>query len=191
MPASDNPRPAPGFPDRVRALAYARERQAESLGNAASVEGFSWTPRPDHRHMILSDELRPGADRPGPPHLWQEFDRAVQRLGIAMEGTVMYVVAFRYRDLAVVMHKIADVARRDTRRARAAATSAETRSESRSAIPGIARLGLRIRCDRRPPRHSCDQRCARCSWWQHRGSYSCGRGGRRSGRRLFEVRGWW
>jgi hypothetical protein len=38
-----------------------------------------------------------------------QFDRAVQRLGIAMEGQIMYVVAFRYRDLAAVMHKIADL----------------------------------------------------------------------------------
>lgn len=59
--------------------------------------------------MILSHETRPGANRPGPAERWDEFDRAVQRLGIAMEGTVMYVVAFQYRDLAVVMHKIADL----------------------------------------------------------------------------------
>jgi hypothetical protein len=26
-----------------------------------------------------------------------------------MEGRIMYVVAFRYRDLATVMHKIADL----------------------------------------------------------------------------------
>jgi purine-nucleoside phosphorylase len=59
--------------------------------------------------MILSPELRPSANRPGPPELWDQFDRAVQRLGIAMEGQVMYVVAFRYRDLAAVMHEIADL----------------------------------------------------------------------------------
>ncbi len=59
--------------------------------------------------MILSHELRPGASRPGPPKLWQEFDRAVQRLGIAMEGWIMHAVALEYRDLAVVMHEIADL----------------------------------------------------------------------------------
>ena len=59
--------------------------------------------------MALSHELRPGANRPGPANLWEEFDRAVQRLGIAMEGSVMYTVAWQYRDLAVVMHKIADL----------------------------------------------------------------------------------
>jgi excisionase family DNA binding protein len=107
--ASENAPPDPGFPHRVRVLAEACEQQARSLGRAARIEGFGWTPLPDHRHMILSHELRPGANRPGPAKLWDEFDRAVQRLGIAMEGTLMYAVAFQYRDLAVVMHKIADL----------------------------------------------------------------------------------
>lgn len=106
---SDNSPPDPGFPHRVRALAEACERQAKSLSDAARTEGFAWTPLPDHRHMILSHELRPGANRPGPANLWEEFDRAVQRLGMAMEGSVMYVVAFQFRDLAVVMHTIADL----------------------------------------------------------------------------------
>ncbi len=107
--ASDNPPPDPGFAQRVRALADACERQAESFGRAASVQGFSWTPLPDQRHMIISHELRPGANRPGPPELWQEFDRAVARLGISMEGWIMHAVALQYRDLASVMHEIADL----------------------------------------------------------------------------------
>jgi excisionase family DNA binding protein len=107
--ASENAPPDPGFPNRVRALAEACERQARSLAKAGWIQGFAWTPLPGHRHMILSHELRPGANRPGPARLWAEFDRAVQRLGIAMEGNVMYVVAFRYRELAAVMHASADL----------------------------------------------------------------------------------
>ena len=107
--ASENAPPDPGFAHRVRALAEACERQATSLSEAARIEGFAWTPLPDHRDMILSHELRPGANRPGPAKLWDEFDRTVQRLGIAMEGSVMYAVAFQYRELAAVMHKIADL----------------------------------------------------------------------------------
>ncbi|MGZ6588190.1 MAG: helix-turn-helix domain-containing protein [Solirubrobacteraceae bacterium] len=112
--ASENAPPDPGFPHRVRALADACEQQASSLANAARTEGFAWTPLPGRRHMILSHELQAGANRPGTPELWEEFDRAVQRLGIAMEGSVMYVVAFQYRDLAAVMHKIADLLLGDT-----------------------------------------------------------------------------
>ena len=50
----------------------------------------------------------PGANRPGLTNLWDEFDRAGRRLGIAIEGGVMYVVVF-YRGLAVVTPKIADL----------------------------------------------------------------------------------
>jgi excisionase family DNA binding protein len=107
--ASDSPPPDPGFPHRVRSLARACEHQSKALGRAASVRGFSWTPLPDQRDMIISHELRPGANRPGPPKLWQEFDRAVQRLGLAMEGQIMHAVAIQYRDLAAVMHEIADL----------------------------------------------------------------------------------
>jgi hypothetical protein len=56
--------------------------------------------------MVLSCELRPGANRPGPPGLWREFDAAVRRLGRAMEGSFMSVVASAYAELAVVMDQI-------------------------------------------------------------------------------------
>ena len=107
--ASENVPPAPGFADRIRALGTACEQQAQSLAEAGWIKGFAWTPIPGARDMTISAELRPGANRPGPAALWQQFDRAVNRLGVAMEGQIMYVVAFRYRDLAAVMHEIADV----------------------------------------------------------------------------------
>lgn len=107
--ASENAPPDPDFPHRMRALADACEQQASALSRAGATEGFAWTPLADRRYMALSHELRPGGNRPGPPALWAEFDRAVQRLGIAMEGNLMYTVAFQYRDLSAVMHRIADV----------------------------------------------------------------------------------
>jgi excisionase family DNA binding protein len=107
--ASDNPPPDPGFRHRVRALAVAAERRARALGVAASVSGFSWQPQSDQRDLFISYELRPGANRPGPPKLWEEFDRAVERLGIAGEGWIMHAVALAYRDLAAIMHEIADL----------------------------------------------------------------------------------
>ncbi len=58
--------------------------------------------------MAVSHELRPGGNRPGRPELWSEFDRIMQRLGIAMEGQWMYNVAWAYRALADVLHAIAD-----------------------------------------------------------------------------------
>jgi hypothetical protein len=93
--ASENAPPDSGFPYRVRGLAEACEQQAASLLRAAQTAGFEWTPLPDRRHMWISHELRAGANRPGLPALWAEFDRAVQRLGIAMEGRLMYNVAWQ------------------------------------------------------------------------------------------------
>ena len=106
--ASDNAPPDPRFPDRIRNLADACTEQAAWLLRAAQTAGFEWTPIPDRRQMAISHELRPGGNRPGPQQLWVEFDRAVQRLGTAMEGGLMYTVAWQYRDLATVMHAIAD-----------------------------------------------------------------------------------
>ena len=77
---SENAPPDPGFPHRVRALGEACEHQARSLARAGWIDGFGWTPVSERRHMTLSHELRPGANRPGPAKLWDEFDRAVQRL---------------------------------------------------------------------------------------------------------------
>lgn len=106
--ASANPPPAPGFGERVRDLARACEQQAKALEAAAHLSGFVWNPEADARDMVLSYELRPGANRPGPAGLWREFDAAVRRLGRAMEGSFMSVVASAYAELAVVMDQIAD-----------------------------------------------------------------------------------
>jgi excisionase family DNA binding protein len=156
--ASDDPPPDLGFPQRVRSLARACEHEASALGRATSVHGFSWTPLPDHRHMIISHELRPGANRPGPPKLWQEFDRAVQRLGIAMEGRIMHAVALQYpRSRNGHARDRRPAARRDSRDAGTAGMIRRARSETRSAIRGIGRSRLRTTGDRRPPRRCGDQ----------------------------------
>jgi excisionase family DNA binding protein len=119
--ASESPPPDAGFPHRLRALADACERQGTWLLSAAQTLGFEWTPVSDRRDMVVSHELRPGANRPGPSPLWDEFDRRVQRLGIAMAGGWMYHVAWAYRGLAEAMHGISaallaeDPSREDSR----------------------------------------------------------------------------
>jgi excisionase family DNA binding protein len=130
--ASANPPPDPGFGGRVRDLAVACEWQAKALEAAAHVEGFVWTPEPDARDMVLSYELRPGARRPGPRGLWREFDAAVRRLGRAMEGSFMSVVASAYADLAIVMHKIADVLEEDQDRKQRARDATERKASARA-----------------------------------------------------------
>ena len=53
--------------------------------------------------MILSNELRPGGNRPGPEHLWNSFDLTVDRLALAMEGNVSSMVCIEYMELGLVL----------------------------------------------------------------------------------------
>jgi hypothetical protein len=49
-----------------------------------------------------------GANRPGPPHAWAAFDRAVDELAVARAGTNMRTVAVQTDHLAGMLHAIAD-----------------------------------------------------------------------------------
>jgi excisionase family DNA binding protein len=106
LDASENAPPDPGFVDRLRAIAEAAERQRDALDRAQEIPGFTWKPIPDAEDMILSNELRPGANRPGPELLWESFDLTVDRLALAMEGNYASLVYDEYRELAWVLRKI-------------------------------------------------------------------------------------
>jgi excisionase family DNA binding protein len=106
LDASENAPPDPGFIGRLRAIAEAAERQTEALGRARLIPGFNWKPVPDAENMILSNELRPGANRPGPEHLWDSFDFTVDRLALAMEGNDASLVHIVYLELAMVLRDI-------------------------------------------------------------------------------------
>jgi hypothetical protein len=82
--ASENAPPDPDFPHRVRVLAHGFMRQGEALSRAANTDGITWIPAPrPARQRPISHELRPGGNRPGPPHLWEAFDRAVDEVAEA------------------------------------------------------------------------------------------------------------
>ena len=106
LEASENAPPDPGFINRLRAIAAAAERQHEALEHAAGIPGYSWKPVPDAEDMILSNELRPGGNRPGPDRLWDFFDFTVDRLALAMEGNVASMVSIEYMELGLVLRKI-------------------------------------------------------------------------------------
>ena len=108
LETSENAPPDPGFVRRLRTIAKAAERQAEALDRAGSIPGFIWKPVPDTENMILSHELRPGGNRPGPPRLWASFDLTVDRLALAMEGNLSSLVEDEYRELYRVLQEIAD-----------------------------------------------------------------------------------
>jgi hypothetical protein len=106
--ASENAPPDPDFASRLHALARAAESQSEALARAGATSRMSWKPIQDGRDVTISHELRRDGNRPGPPSLWAEFDRCVQRLGLAMEGRDMTIIASRYHDLAVVLQSLTD-----------------------------------------------------------------------------------
>ena len=106
--SSDNAPPDPGFAQRIRAVAKASLQRAEALSQADLIPGFRWTPVSDPDPVIRSHELRPRANRPGPPHKWQSYDMAVERLSIAVQGNVISLVADEFREIGWVLHEIAD-----------------------------------------------------------------------------------
>jgi excisionase family DNA binding protein len=106
--ASENAPPDAEFPHRLRALAEACDAQRHWLSRGGATKGFEWTPIADGRHMQISHELRPGANRPGRRHLWDQFDAAVDRLAYAMEHGPLYSVTRAYGELAGLMNEIAD-----------------------------------------------------------------------------------
>jgi hypothetical protein len=107
LDASDFAPPDPGFAARIREIADASEQEAAALRLADST-GLGWNPAPNARRMRLSYELRPGGNRPGPADLWQRFDTAVERLGVAMEGVAVSAVSRAFAQLADVAHELAD-----------------------------------------------------------------------------------
>jgi excisionase family DNA binding protein len=106
--ASDNAPPDPGFPRRIRAVAEASLQRADALSEASLIPGFRWTPVSDPDPVIRSHELRPGGNRPGPPHKWHSYDMAVERLSIAVQGNVISLVADEFREIGWVLNEIAD-----------------------------------------------------------------------------------
>jgi excisionase family DNA binding protein len=106
--ASDNAPPDPGFVQRIRAVAEASLKRADALAQADLIPGFRWTPVTDPQPVIRSHELRPGGNRPGPAHMWQSYDMAVERLAIHVQGNVLSFVAHEFREIGWVLNEIAD-----------------------------------------------------------------------------------
>ena len=151
-------------------------------------------PVPTAEDMILSNELRPGGNRPGPEHLWSSFDITVDRLALAMEGNVDSMGLHRVHGARARAPKIIQASKTLVRapstttwcwaseQARTAQISmareprfgshlgsrdsTRSRSETRSANRGTARTRLRTTAGRRPPRQHWDSGDPRLSLWQ-------------------------
>jgi excisionase family DNA binding protein len=111
--SSDNAPPDPGFAGRLRAVAAASLQRGDALTAAGLIPGFRWTPVSDPGPVIRSHELRAGGNRPGPRHMWESYDMAVERLSIAVQGNVISLVADEFREIGWVLGEIADTLEQD------------------------------------------------------------------------------
>jgi hypothetical protein len=107
LDASEFAPPDEQFGRRLRDIADACEQEAAALRMADAV-GMGWDPAPGSSNMRLSYELRPGGNRPGPVELWERFDEAVRRLGVAMEGVAVTAVAREFAELSDITRELAD-----------------------------------------------------------------------------------
>lgn len=85
--------PAPGYLDRLRAIADGFEHAGSALRHAASAVGLRWLGRSTFGWDNLPYELTPNGNRPGEPEVWEEFDAAIERLSITFSGTDIRAVA--------------------------------------------------------------------------------------------------
>ena len=78
------------------------------MGKAKGIPTFRVRGERGMQNLVLSYELRPGGNRPGPPHLWEHFDRVVRHLGETLAGPVPSTVDHDYFELSWAMTEIAD-----------------------------------------------------------------------------------
>jgi excisionase family DNA binding protein len=94
---------------RLREIAEAAARKAAALENLGEEEPGAWWQRQSGlRDGVLSYELRPGGNRPGPAALWVRFDATVEQLGAAMQEHSAPAEQLALEQLSLVMHEISD-----------------------------------------------------------------------------------
>jgi hypothetical protein len=101
--------PAPAFVVRIRDIADAAARKAAALDNLGDAAPDAWWQRQSGvPGGVLSYELRPSGNRPGPAELWARFDQAVEELGRAMEEHSVPAEQLALEAVALVLHEIVD-----------------------------------------------------------------------------------
>jgi hypothetical protein len=102
--------PDPGFVVRINKIADAAARKAAALDNLGDEAPAAWWQRQSGLPGgVLSYELRPGANRPGPAEPWARFDRAVEQLGLAMSEHSVPAEQSALEEVSLVLHAIVDV----------------------------------------------------------------------------------
>lgn len=95
------------YPDRLRTLAEAAGGQARVI-QLAELADMPWRPREGAREISLADGLEETGGRHGPPNLWEEFDRRLRTLGVAMEGDNIRAVWTAFEGLRDITNEIAE-----------------------------------------------------------------------------------
>ena len=96
------------FAGRLTHIAEAAARKADALTYFDDAQEMRWGGEPAVGPLVLSHELRPGGNRPGPPELWDRFDAVVERLDRALIGARAGAVRRALEELSVALHDIAD-----------------------------------------------------------------------------------
>jgi len=94
------------YPTRLRALGQAADRESRAL-RLADLANVTWNPRPGARNIRLAYEVEADSGRPGPKPVWARFDRAVDQLGIALEGQSIRALADAFEQLAALAGELA------------------------------------------------------------------------------------
>ncbi len=101
--------PDPGFLVRINEIADAAARKAAALDNLGDeAPGAWWQRQSGLPGGVLSYELRPGGNRPGPLDLWARFDQAVDELGRAMTEHSVPAERGALESVSLVLHELVD-----------------------------------------------------------------------------------
>jgi hypothetical protein len=99
------------YPDRLRRLAEAADGERKAL-LFAELCNVKWKPQPGARGLRLAIGLDPG-NRIGPEKLWAKFDKALDQLGVALEGDGFGALAAVFASLSATALEIADALEND------------------------------------------------------------------------------
>jgi excisionase family DNA binding protein len=101
--------PDEGFHQRVATIAEAAARKAAALADLGDEEPAQWWQRQSALPLgVLSYELRPGGNRPGPAALWAKVDQIVASLGDAMQSHSLPAEQQALEELSLTLHEIVE-----------------------------------------------------------------------------------
>ena len=135
------------FQMRLELIARAATIKAAGLMRLDADDLVLWDEAPLDPESGLSHELRPGANRPGPRSLWDQFDAQVRGLAAATEVGRAGAIASALNELAITVHVIA--------------SSSSAITARRKLAPALTRaVGRRRSGDMRPGARAADRRLA-------------------------------